>query len=167
MMLIIILLLSILLVPITTNASILEKIDEKQAVQPMPETSIKCGECPCVNPCSQQLPPPPPKITQYYPPQPQTPQSPRFYYFTGPPQPQTPPSPRFYYFTGPPEELNQLAPPPPRFTYVIGGPPQGNLHRTDPFDLEFYNGATTCSCNNILVSLLFPIICGLLEILIF
>lgn len=128
-----------------------EKVHE-QVVQPFPETSIKCGECPCANPCSQQLPPPPPPpppmITQYCPP---------------PPQPQAPPPPRFYYFTGPPE-LSQLTPPPPRFTYVIGGP-QENLYPIDPFNLQIFNGAT-CNCN-VLVVLLLPIICGLLEILIF
>lgn len=145
----IILLLSSALIPL--NAASLEKFDETPEAQPMLDTSIKCGECPCVNPCTQQQPPPPPpKITQYCPPQ-LIPQN-------------IPPPPRFYYFTGPQVQYQQT-PPPPRFSYVIGGP-QGKLYPTEPFTLEIYNGATF-SCNVQLVGLLLPMICGMLEILVY
>lgn len=135
----------LLLTLVPTSAIRNEKFDES-TVQPMPEASIKCGECPCVNPCTQQQPPPPPppQITQYCP-------------------PQVPPPPRFYYFSGPPE-LTQITPPPPRFTYVIGGP-QDSLYPTDPFNLQIYNRATR-DCG-VTLGLLLPIIFGLLQILAF
>lgn len=133
-------------VPLSASVSH-EKVDEA-----MVQTSVKCGECPCVNPCSQlQVPPPPP------PPPPPTPQSTQYC------PPQTPPPPRFYYFSGPPE-LSQSTPPPPRFTYVIGGPRE-KKYPVDPFNLEIYNRAT-CDCN-VLLGLLLPIIYGLLQILAF
>ncbi|KAI3451821.1 hypothetical protein Pfo_008486 [Paulownia fortunei] len=62
---------------IRQSASFSTKVDD------LPDPSIKCGECPCVNPCSQQQPtppPPPPLPMQYFSPPP-----PRFVYVTGPP----------------------------------------------------------------------------------
>ncbi|PON81387.1 hypothetical protein TorRG33x02_228120 [Trema orientale] len=56
-------------------------------------TGIKCGSCPCVNPCGQQLPPPPP------PPPPKTP------YCS--PVTLPPPPPRFVYVTSLPEQPYQ------------------------------------------------------------
>ncbi|KAL8034400.1 hypothetical protein ABFX02_12G025800 [Erythranthe guttata] len=78
--------------------------------------SIKCGECPCVNPCSHQSPPPPP------------PPENRGRYCSPPP-----PSPVYV-------AAETIPPPPPRFNYVTGAP--GNLYPTDdPFNLMVYSNA--------------------------
>lgn len=70
---------------------------------------IKCGSCPCVNPCAQeqQLSPPPP-----------------------PPSPPPPPPP--------PKNCNPspLTPPPPRFIYVTGIP--GVYQTTDQNSWQYY-----------------------------
>lgn len=127
--------------------------DDKSLVH---NVSIKCGECPCGNPCNQLLPPPPPAASpppKYCPPQTQPqPQ----------PQPQSPPPPRFIYYTGLPQQSNNnIPPPPPRFSYVTG--PPGNIYPPDPFNLEIYSKATTTRRNNN-NNILF-VGCGLLQIL--
>lgn len=92
-----------------------------QALDPRElRTGIKCGSCPCVNPCSQVAPPQPPPP----PPPPQT--------LCGTPL-APPPPPQTLYGT-------PLAPPPPRFIYVTSVP--GSLSETDPYDhWKFYSGA--------------------------
>lgn len=117
--------------------------------------SIKCRECPCVNPCSQVLPPPPPPP----PPQPSPPPPPPMTTQFCPPQVQTPPPPRFIYYTGLPEQ--SIPPPPPRFSYVTG-PPGNDLYPTDPFNLEIYSEATR---NIQEAALILFAGCGLLQIL--
>ncbi|GFP78829.1 hypothetical protein PHJA_000026400 [Phtheirospermum japonicum] len=92
----------------------------------MPDLSIKCGECPCVNPCSQNLPPPPPP----------SPQPPPVQYCY------PPPPPRFVYRTGIPP------PPPTRFIYVTGAPKK--LYPSDdPFNLQIYSNAAIVSFRNL------------------
>ncbi|XP_059295678.1 leucine-rich repeat extensin-like protein 3 [Lycium ferocissimum] len=122
----------------------------------MPDPSIKCGECPCGKPCSQQLTPPP------TPPKPINTNCPPVIQ-QNMPAPQ-PPSPRFIYSTAPPviqqNNPSLRSPPPPRFTYFTA--PPGNLYSTDPFNLQSYSGAVT-SCNSLL-----PLVgCGILELLVF
>ncbi|XP_052196113.1 leucine-rich repeat extensin-like protein 1 [Diospyros lotus] len=73
-------------------ASPVKKIDE-------PNAGVKCGACPCVNPCNQQQPPPPP---------PSFPSS--QYCAPTPPMAMTPPPPRFVYFTDPRGYLYQRDP---------------------------------------------------------
>ncbi|KAJ4848315.1 hypothetical protein Tsubulata_003703 [Turnera subulata] len=83
-------LLLFMLCMVASGASTTEKIDQEQLV---PDAGIKCGSCPCVNPCAQLVPPPPP-----------------------PPPPPSPPPPKSTTYCPP------LAPPPPRFVYVTGEP---------------------------------------------
>ncbi|KAE8702197.1 Detected protein of unknown function [Hibiscus syriacus] len=120
-------------VPINASAKILE--ETTPAVVPQaPTTEIKCGACPCVNPCSQQSLPPPP-----LPPPP----PPRFTYYSSLP----PPSPPMFTY------YNSLPPPPPsppRFFYVTDVP--GPLYTEDPNDRWFFfSGAGR---NFVVVSLL-------------
>ncbi|KAK6146087.1 hypothetical protein DH2020_019956 [Rehmannia glutinosa] len=87
------------------------------------DLSIKCGECPCLNPCSQQQPPP----------------------LSPPPPSPPPPPPPVQYCNPPPPRFVYMAaispPPPPRFVYVTGAP--GNLYPTDdPFNLQIYSNAS-------------------------
>lgn len=77
---------------ITTSDTVSAKMDE------ILDPSIKCGECPCGNSCSQ--PPPPPAS-------PPPPPPPRFVYTT---VLTAPPPPRFNYLTGPPGSLYPLDP---------------------------------------------------------
>ncbi|GAY43782.1 hypothetical protein CUMW_077180 [Citrus unshiu] len=95
----IVVLVPILLIAISSilaSANISKKLDQELVPPPqIPDTSIKCGTCPCVNPCGQ-LPPPPP-------PPPPPPSPPKTTYC--PPQVQTPPPPRFIYVTGEPGEI--------------------------------------------------------------
>ncbi|KAI3462599.1 hypothetical protein Pfo_019262 [Paulownia fortunei] len=122
---------------ITASATFSTKVDE------VPDPSIKCGECPCVNPCSQQLPPLPP-------PPPPPPPPPMQYC--------NPPPPRFVYAAG------VTPPPPPRFIYVTGAP--GNLYPTDdPFNLQIYSNAAHDSIRNVGAFLLVG--CSALQLLVF
>ncbi|XP_021904597.1 probable inactive serine/threonine-protein kinase slob2 [Carica papaya] len=75
---------------VASNLTTSEKLD-----QTVIDPEIKCGACPCVDPCAQLPPPPPP------PPSP----------------PPPPPPPKTVY-------CNPVAPPPPRFIYVTGVPGQ-------------------------------------------
>ncbi|KAL6219519.1 hypothetical protein ACLB2K_007278 [Fragaria x ananassa] len=92
---------------------------------------IKCGTCPCVNPCQQQqqeLPPPPP-----------------------------PPPPAMTTGCTPalPAAPAVLAPPPPRFIYVTGIP--GDLYKTDTYgssySYDFYSAAAPPPYPNMIITL--------------
>lgn len=70
-----------------------QKLEKRVLVEPDHDdkyhTGIKCGSCPCVNPCVQQLPPPPPPPppkTQYCSPNVLPPPPPRFVYVTSLPE---------------------------------------------------------------------------------
>ncbi|CAI0451534.1 unnamed protein product [Linum tenue] len=97
-----------------TNAATISSVTEKLDDQNQPTAEIKCGSCPCVDPCSQ-LPPPPPS-----PPPPPPPPPPLHCTPLSPPPP-PPPPPRIVYVK---------PPPPPRFVYVTG----------DPYDVDLYSG---------------------------
>ncbi|KAJ6370898.1 hypothetical protein OIU77_001415 [Salix suchowensis] len=98
------------IIPVS-RASVTKKLDQTVVPQE-PDAGIKCGSCPCVNPCGGLPPPPPPPPPPPHPP---------------PPPPKTP------YCT-------PLAPPPPRFYYVTSVP--GNLYETDPYyQWGLYDGA--------------------------
>ncbi|CAK9317979.1 unnamed protein product [Citrullus colocynthis] len=86
-----------------------------------PDAEIKCGSCPCSNPCVQQLPPPPP------PPPPAPPCTPTL--------PSRPPPPRFIYTS------SSSPPPPPRFIYTTGVP--GDLYQVDANNHWYYFSGTT------------------------
>ncbi|XVF20642.1 hypothetical protein REPUB_Repub12eG0018800 [Reevesia pubescens] len=107
-LLIIFLILSISFPIIPINAST-KKLEEivPIVVPQAPTTEIKCGTCPCVNPCGQQSLSPP-----------------------QPPPPPPPPPPRFTYCN--PLPMPPPPPPPPRFYYVTGVP--GQLYTADPDD---------------------------------
>lgn len=113
--------------------------------QNLPDPSIKCMTCPCVNPCSnsnQQPPPPPPP-----PPRPPPPPSPGTQYCGQ----QVPPPPRFIYIT---------EPPPPRFTYITSEP--GSLYASDPSNLGLYSAAG----RSVIIGYVVLVGCGMLEVLI-
>lgn len=81
-------------------------------------TEIKCGPCPCVDPCVQQFPPPPPR---------------------------PPPSPKTQKHKPATQNCNPvmpLTPPPPRFIYVTAGDPD-NSYQPDHHDnyWNYYSGA--------------------------
>ncbi|GKV47110.1 hypothetical protein SLEP1_g54035 [Rubroshorea leprosula] len=111
------LLLSILVLfisfPNPINAAFPKKLDEIIAVPQVPDTEMKCGECPCVNPCSQQSKPPPPP----------PPPPPKSIYCN----PLAPPPPRFVYVTGVPGQGQ--------------GQGQGQPYRTDGDEWRFYSAA--------------------------
>ncbi|XXG83984.1 hypothetical protein AAC387_Pa10g1610 [Persea americana] len=72
-------------------------ISGDQPTVPSPITAeIKCGSCPCGNPCGQQPPPPPPPS----PPPPSPPPPPTIPGIRYCPPP--PPSRPYFYFSGPP-----------------------------------------------------------------
>ncbi|CAN0913741.1 hypothetical protein LINGRAHAP2_LOCUS28117 [Linum grandiflorum] len=88
---------------------------------------IKCGSCPCVNPCTQLAPPPQPPPSPP-PPPPPSPPPPPYCAPIVPPPPPPPPSP-------PPP-----CPPPPRFVYVDYRPPPPPPRFVYPYDWNYYNG---------------------------
>ncbi|KAL5126838.1 hypothetical protein HKD37_14G039374 [Glycine soja] len=100
------------------------KLDQSLVSQPT-HTEIKCGSCPCGNPCDEQLlspPPPPPasppplflpEISSPTPPESCDDSSP----LPPPPPPSRPPPP--------PPSRPPPTPPPPRFIYVTGVPGDG------------------------------------------
>ncbi|MFS8033565.1 hypothetical protein Hanom_Chr17g01571071 [Helianthus anomalus] len=109
-----------------------DNFEETNLVPPLPDSSIKCGSCPCVNPCEQlpppPSPPPPPPPLPCPPPPPPPPPLP----CPSPPPP--PPSP-------PPatqccQPVVVKPPPPPRFIYVTS-PPSSGYH---PYPLQIYSG---------------------------
>ncbi|KAL2241440.1 leucine-rich repeat extensin-like protein 1 [Sesamum indicum] len=106
----------------------------------VPDPSIKCGECPCVSPCS----PPPPSL----------PLPPPTMVYVSPPPPQ------FVYETG------LTPPPPPGFVYETG--PPGNVYPSDnPFDLAIYsNSAHT---NSLMIGILFltVVVVSTLQLLVY
>lgn len=112
------------------SATLPEKLEQTSVPQEA-DTEIKCGTCPCVNPCAQQLPPPPP------PPPPPSPP---------PPPPKNPSTP----YCAP------LAPPPPRFIYVTGVP--GDLYVTNPSNTWVYNYSG--AGRNVIAGLLLLVGCG-------
>ncbi|KAL8266164.1 hypothetical protein R6Q59_003508 [Mikania micrantha] len=99
-----------------------DTFDETNTVPPLPDSSIKCGSCPCINPCELPPPPSPPP-----PPPPLPCPSP-----PPPPPPLPPPPPPATYC--PP--VAAKPPPPPRFIYVTS-PPSSVYH---PFPLQIYSG---------------------------
>ncbi|XP_050259635.1 anther-specific proline-rich protein APG-like [Quercus robur] len=124
-----------------TSATVSQKLDQTPLPQEA-DTEVKCGSCPCSNPCVQQPPLPPPS-----PPPPPPPPSPT------PNNPSTPYCP-------------PLAPPPPRFTYVTSVP-GGNLYNTDP-NYPIYNTWVYHSSadRNMIVELLLLLGFGVLELLV-
>lgn len=125
----------VMLIPIATRATYSSTVD--YSIDP----SIKCGECPCLNPCSQQPRP-------FQPPSPPPPPL-----YCSPPPPPPPPPPT--QFCSPPA----FVPPPPRFIYVAG-----NLYPTnnDPFNLQIYSRvAHTAACTFLLLG------CSVLQLLVF
>ncbi|TKY56734.1 phosphatidylinositol 4-kinase beta [Spatholobus suberectus] len=95
----------------STNSS---KIDQLLVSQPT-YTEIKCGSCPCGNPCDEQLlspPPPPPSPPPLLLPEISSPQN----------CDQSPPPPPPSQSPPPPPSRPPPTPPPPRFIYVTGVP---------------------------------------------
>ncbi|KAJ4706944.1 putative Nutrient reservoir [Melia azedarach] len=106
---------------ISVSATVSKKLDQEGEPQ-IPDTSIKCGTCPCENPCGQ-LPPPPPCANpcgQLPPPPPP------------PPPPATPPPPETTCCT-------PQTPPPPRLICVTCEP--GELYHPYADDWGFYSTA--------------------------
>lgn len=82
----------------TTTTTTNDDDDNKLEQKLKEEVGIKCGSCPCVNPCAPPPPPPPPKNCN---PSPLPPPPPRFIYVTGIPGVyQTDQNGWDYYFSG-------------------------------------------------------------------
>ncbi|KAL5743418.1 hypothetical protein ACOSQ2_026534 [Xanthoceras sorbifolium] len=124
---------------IQASATLSKKLDQEQLLVPPPDynyNGIKCGTCPCVNPCGQ-LPPPPPS-----PPPPPPP----------PPPPKTPSCP----------QQQQLPPPPPRFIYVTGVP--GEIYQTEVDNWGFFSRSAECNVAKKLLLLAGYFVLGILVI---
>ncbi|KEH28250.1 hypothetical protein MtrunA17_Chr5g0435061 [Medicago truncatula] len=108
----------VLLFFITINAYSSSKLDQLSLASKPLDVEIKCGSCPCGNPCDEQLSPPQPPPT----PPPESLPLPEYSspINSNPPpsppqQPSSPPPP-------PPRSRPPPTPPPPRFIYVSGEP---------------------------------------------
>ncbi|CAL1390613.1 unnamed protein product [Linum trigynum] len=113
-----------------TNAATISSVTEKLDDQNQPTAEIKCGSCPCVDPCSQLPPPPSPPPPPPPPPPLPSPSPP-------PPQLQPPPPPPDCTPLSPPPP----SPPPPRIVYVKPPPPPRFVYVTgDPYDVDLYSG---------------------------
>ncbi|KAK4416429.1 hypothetical protein Salat_2468400 [Sesamum alatum] len=105
-----------------------------------PDPSIKCGECPCVSPCS----PPPP--TQPLPP--------TMVYVS-------PPPPQFVY------EMGLTPPPPPGYVYETGAPAENVYPSDNPFDLSIYSNSSHSYSLRIGMFLMVVVMVSALQLLVF
>ncbi|KAL7608527.1 hypothetical protein Lser_V15G12562 [Lactuca serriola] len=119
---------ALFMIILTTLASMIngDNLQETNLVPELPDASIKCGSCPCVDPCGSQPTFPPPPLPSPSPPPPPPP-------LPSPPPP-SPPPPATQYC---PPAVVAKPPPPPRFIYVTS-PPSSVNH---PFTLNVYSGS--------------------------
>ncbi|CAI9259490.1 unnamed protein product [Lactuca saligna] len=124
-----------------------DNLQETNLVPELPDASIKCGSCPCVDPCGSQPTFPPPPLPSPSPPPPPPP-------LPSPPPP-SPPPPATQYC---PPAVVAKPPPPPRFIYVTS-PPSSVNH---PFTLNVYSGGCGCRFGGV-TGWIFVVGCVVLE----